>query len=106
MMQGGDITNQDGTGGDSIYGLNFEDEWLGGRHDRQGIVSMANAGPDTNSSQFFICFDPQPHLDGKHTVVGIVLDGWDAIKEMECLDIGENDKPIKDVKIVSVGVVR
>lgn len=105
-MQGGDITNRDGSGGDSIYGLNFEDEWLGGRHDRQGILSMANAGPDTNSSQFFICFEPQPHLDGKHVVVGIVLDGWDAIKEVECLEVGENDKPVKDVKIVSLGVVK
>lgn len=92
--------------------MNFEDEWLGGRHDRQGIVSMANSGPDTNSSQFFICFEPQPHLDGKHVVVGIVLDGWDAIKEVECLEVGDVlesggvDKPVKDVKVVGCGVVR
>lgn len=105
MLQGGDITNHDGTGGDSITGLEFDDEWLGGRHDRQGIVSMANKGQDTNSSQFFICLEPQPHLDGKHVVVGIVCDGWDVCKEIESLET-DNDKPLKDVKIVGCGVAR
>lgn len=66
---------------------------------------MANKGQDTNSSQFFICFEPQPQLDEKHVVVGIVVDGWDVIKEIEGLEC-ENDKPLHDVKIVGCGVAR
>lgn len=67
---------------------------------------MANKGIDTNSSQFFINFEPTPHLDGKHVIVGIVIDGWEVIKEVETMECDKNDKPLKDVKIVNLGVAK
>ncbi|KAK9867412.1 hypothetical protein WJX84_000011 [Apatococcus fuscideae] len=103
MMQGGDITAGNGTGGKSIYGRIFPDEDLTIKHDAPFLLSMANAGPDTNDSQFFITFDAAPWLNGKHTVFGRVEEGMELLTKIE--DLGSQDgQPQASIMITSCGL--
>jgi len=104
MLQGGDFTNGDGTGGESIYGAKFEDEDLEVPHSREGLLSMANSGPDSNGSQFFVTVAETPWLDGKHVVFGEVLEGMAVVKQIEALGDSQG-KPSKPVTITACGVL-
>merc|ERR1711918_179796 len=106
MCQGGDFTRGNGTGGESIYGEKFNDEWDNGyvAHDRPYLLSMANAGPNTNGSQFFITTAATPHLNGKHVVFGKVVNGMKIVRKLEQCKC-DGSTPIKDVIISDCGMV-
>jgi len=105
MIQGGDPTGT-GRGGQSIWGKPFEDEFEGPeRHNARGVLSMANKGKGTNTSQFFITYRAVPHLDRKHTIFARVVGGLDTtLRSMEIAEVGEKDKPVDDIEILDISV--
>ncbi|CAF1222850.1 unnamed protein product [Didymodactylos carnosus] len=102
MAQAGDFERSDGTGGYSIYGDKFEDEGFMFRHDRPGLLSMANSGPHTNGSQFFVTFVPCPHLDNKHVVFGQLIQGFHLLKDLE-MSGSDGGEVTREVKIADSG---
>ncbi|XP_074308753.1 peptidyl-prolyl cis-trans isomerase CYP40-like isoform X3 [Silene latifolia] len=105
MIQGGKISSGDESVGESIYGLKFDDENFELKHERKGMLSMVNFGPNTNGSQFFITTTQTHHLNGKHVVFGRVIKGLGVIRSIEHVDVDENGQPILDILIVDCGEI-
>mmetsp|Transcript_70491 Transcript_70491/g.168830 ORF Transcript_70491/g.168830 Transcript_70491/m.168830 type:complete len:291 (-) Transcript_70491:45-917(-) len=108
MCQGGDFTSGNGTGGESIYGHHFADEWSTGviHHSQPMLLSMANRGPNTNGSQFFLTVVPTPHLDARHVVFGHVEVGEDVVRQIEACGTARVGTPRRSVEIVNCGQVK
>jgi len=106
MAQGGDFTKGNGTGGESIYGKKFGDESFKISHADKYLLSMANSGPNSNGSQFFITFAKTPHLNGKHVVFGRVEKGKEIIQKMEQIPTDREDKPRQQIKIKRSGQMK
>jgi len=104
MIQGGDVHNRNGHGGTSIWARYFDDENFILSHYGGGFLSMANAGPDTNGSQFFVSVIPCPWLDGKHTVFGKVLEGFNVVKTISESEADDQDRPVRSIKVEDCGV--
>ncbi|KAJ1327847.1 peptidyl-prolyl isomerase H (cyclophilin H) [Microdochium nivale] len=101
MLQGGDFLNGDGTGSISIYGTkSFADENFNLKHTEKGLLSMANSGPGTNGSQFFVTTVPTPHLDGKHVVFGKVVQGLDVVEKLERTKTGRRGRDVPDLDVI------
>ncbi|XP_037382786.1 NK-tumor recognition protein isoform X2 [Talpa occidentalis] len=105
MIQGGDFSEGNGKGGESIYGGYFKDENFILKHDRAFLLSMANRGKHTNGSQFFITTKPAPHLDGVHVVFGLVISGFEVIEQIENLKTDAASRPYADVRVIDCGVL-
>ncbi|XP_049285144.1 peptidyl-prolyl cis-trans isomerase G [Anopheles funestus] len=103
MIQSGDFSNGNGTGGESIYGGIFDDEPFTLKHDRAFLLSMANRGKNTNGSQFFITTQPAPHLDSVHVVFGHVVSGQDLVRQLEQLPVDRNSRPLQDAMVSNCG---
>ena len=103
MIQSGDFSDGNGKGGESIYNKMFEDENFEVKHEEPFLLSMANKGPNTNGSQFFITTAPAPHLDNVHVVFGEVISGKEVVKEIEELQVDKKSRPLQDAKIIKCG---
>lgn len=102
-LYGGDVENNDGTGGESIFGGYFDDEDLKGIHDRRGLLSMANSGPNTNGSQFILTLASAPHLDGKNVLFGEVVSGFAVLDALAASTVDEKGRPSRRLTIVDCG---
>ena len=105
-MQGGDFTKFNGTGGESIYGMKFPDENFKLKHVTKGLLSMANAGKNTNGSQFFMTYAVTPWLDNKHVVFGRIEKGYEICERIEKIPVNSDDRPVKRVIIANCGEIK